>query len=147
MQAAICFASASPEQLLSSGACAGEGSVSDVFCQSFTAGLPGFGEIMSVPLCENGDDIMVTEDNRRDYVELYINFVLNTSIHKQVQPCTMQMWQMINTQASRCCWLLCRHLLTAALLCLLAVHCQEGYRPLVGRLSAPASLRFAAAMP
>ena len=59
--------------------------MADVFCQSFTAGLPGFGEMMSLPLCENGDEIMVTEDNRRDYVELYINFVLNTSIHKQVR--------------------------------------------------------------
>ena len=59
--------------------------MADVFCQTFTAGIPGLGEMISIPLVEGGDEIMVTEDNRRDYVELYIAFVLNTSIHKQAR--------------------------------------------------------------
>ena len=58
--------------------------MADVFCQTFTAGISGLGEIITVPLAEGGDEIMVTEDNRRDYVELYLNFVMNVSIHKQV---------------------------------------------------------------
>lgn len=62
-----------------------DGSVEDIFCQTFTAGMPGLGETLIVPLCEGGEDILVTEDNRRQYVEAYQNFVLDTSVHKQVR--------------------------------------------------------------
>ena len=55
-----------------------------VFCQNFTAGLPGIGETISVPLKSDGDDIMVTEENRREYVDLFVDFHLNRSVNKQV---------------------------------------------------------------
>ncbi len=55
-----------------------------VFCQNFTASQQGVGEVLSVPLCEGGEDKMVTEENRREYVELYTNHVLNSSCHSQV---------------------------------------------------------------
>ena len=71
-------------------ACAGkDGSVEDVFCQTFTAGMPGMGETLIVPLIPGGQDIVVTEDNRRQYVEAYQNFVLESSVHKQVMPCLL----------------------------------------------------------
>ena len=63
---------------------AGEGTVESVFCQNFTAGLPGIGETVSVALKEDGDDIMVTEENRREYVDLFVDFYLNSSVNKQV---------------------------------------------------------------
>lgn len=63
---------------------AGEGSVEDVFCQNFTASQAGVGEVLSVSLCDGGDLRMVTEENRREFVELYVNYVLNKSIHRQV---------------------------------------------------------------
>ncbi|KAK9808350.1 hypothetical protein WJX73_005232 [Symbiochloris irregularis] len=62
-----------------------DGSVEDVFCQTFTAGMPGMGETLVVPLIEGGEDISVTEDNRRQYVEAYMTFVLDTSVHKQFE--------------------------------------------------------------
>lgn len=65
---------------------AGEGTVESVFCQNFTAGLPGIGETISVALKEDGDDIMVTEENRREYVDLFVDFYLNGSVNKQVRP-------------------------------------------------------------
>lgn len=55
-----------------------------VFCQNFTASQQGIGEVLSVPLCLDGDEKMVTEESRREYVELYINHVLNSSVHRQV---------------------------------------------------------------
>lgn len=64
---------------------AGEGTVESVFCQNFTAGLPGIGETVSVALKEDGDDIMVTEENRREYVDLFVDFYLNGSVNKQVR--------------------------------------------------------------
>ena len=58
----------------------------EVFCQTFTAGQAGVGEVMVVPLCEDGEEVMVTEDNRREYVDLYVNYVLNASVHRQARP-------------------------------------------------------------
>ena len=58
-----------------------------MFCQNFTAGLPGIGETISVPLKEDGDDTMVTEENRREYVDLFVDFHLNRSVNKQVTAC------------------------------------------------------------
>ncbi len=59
-----------------------------MFCQNFTVGVPGLGEVLTVPLVEGGEELMVTEDNRREYVEMYIDHYLNTSVHSQVIPRT-----------------------------------------------------------
>ena len=58
--------------------------MADVFCLSFVAGLPGIGEAVEVALLEEGDAIAVTEDNRREFVEAYVDCILNASIEKQV---------------------------------------------------------------
>lgn len=39
-----------------------------------------FGEIKTIYLKPQGDDVMVTEENRREYVDLYVDYVLNKSI-------------------------------------------------------------------
>ena len=71
----------------------------EVFCQNFTAGVPGIGETLTVPLKDDGEDVMVTEDNRREFVDLYVDYYLNAAIHKQVcshsttgAACTKQDW-------------------------------------------------------
>eukprot|EP00891_Asterochloris_glomerata_P000940 jgi/Astpho2/940/e_gw1.00016.169.1_t len=61
----------------------GPGTVEEVFCQNFTVSKPSIGdEPQPWPLKEGGEDIMVTEENRRDFVDLYIQYYLNDSIHK-----------------------------------------------------------------
>lgn len=60
--------------------------VIESFCLTFTAGLPGIGEPVLVPLCQDGEDVAVTADNRREYVEAYADCILNSSIEKQVSP-------------------------------------------------------------
>lgn len=67
-------------------ACADSGGVVESFCLTFTAGLPGIGEPMSAALCEDGDDVAVTADNRREYVEAYVDCILSSSVEKQVWP-------------------------------------------------------------
>lgn len=64
----------------------------DVFCQNFTAGVPGIGETLTVPLKDDGEDIMVTEDNRREFVDLYVDYYLNNAIHKQVHAVAHFLW-------------------------------------------------------
>lgn len=63
----------------------GPGTVEDVFCQNFSAGVPGIGETLTVPLKDDGEEIMVTEDNRREFVDLYVDYYLNNAIHKQFE--------------------------------------------------------------
>lgn len=52
----------------------------EVFYQTFSIDINVFGEIKTVSLKAQGEDIMVTEDNRREYVDLYVDYVLNKSI-------------------------------------------------------------------
>lgn len=51
---------------------------------TFTAGLPGIGEPVSMALCEDGDEVAVTLDNLRGYVQAYVDCILSTSVEKQV---------------------------------------------------------------
>ena len=64
---------------------AGPGSVEEVFCQTFTAGVPGIGEVRMEPLIPGGEDIFVTEANRREYVDAYVDFYLNRSVQRQFE--------------------------------------------------------------
>ena len=54
--------------------------VEDVFCLNFVGAYEAYGENIEVPLIPNGKDISVTHLNKREYVERYANFVMNSSI-------------------------------------------------------------------
>lgn len=49
---------------------------------SFTARGSIYGKAIDVELIENGADVDVTNDNRDEYVELYVNYKLNKSVEK-----------------------------------------------------------------
>lgn len=66
------------EQLLSF-----EGDVESVFCRPFVAELDAFGQRKWVELVPGGANIMVTNENRQAFVDLYVDYVLNKSIEKQ----------------------------------------------------------------
>jgi len=62
----------------------GPGSVSDVFCFDFTIDQGStFGEVKTFELKPGGASIPVTEENRHEYVDLYVDFLLNESIRTQ----------------------------------------------------------------
>jgi E3 ubiquitin-protein ligase HECTD2 len=63
-----------------------EGDVENVFCLNFVGSYEAYGENVEVPLIPNGDDIPVTNHNKRQYVERYANFIMNKSI-SDVGPC------------------------------------------------------------
>jgi ubiquitin-protein ligase E3 A len=60
-----------------------EGDVENTFCRSFTHTFDFFGEQKVVELKEGGADIPVTEENRQEYIELYVDYYMNKSIKKQ----------------------------------------------------------------
>ncbi|KDD76735.1 HECT ubiquitin-transferase [Helicosporidium sp. ATCC 50920] len=63
----------------------GEGRVEDVFCQSFVVDVPSFGSVTSASLKPDGEALPVTDENRREFVDLYVDFWLNRSIHVQFE--------------------------------------------------------------
>lgn len=60
-----------------------EGDVENVFCCSFVAEIDKYGQRICIPLISNGENIMVTKENRQKFVSLYTEFVLNTSVERQ----------------------------------------------------------------
>lgn len=51
----------------------------DVFCLTFSITQEVYGEVRTIQLKPNGDQIPVTQENKREFVELYIDFVFNKS--------------------------------------------------------------------
>ncbi|XP_065602068.1 probable E3 ubiquitin-protein ligase HECTD2 isoform X2 [Cyrtonyx montezumae] len=60
-----------------------EGNVEEDFYSTFQVFQEEFGVIKSYNLKSNGDKIPVTNQNRKEYVQLYVDFLLNKSIYKQ----------------------------------------------------------------
>ncbi|KAJ8406827.1 hypothetical protein AAFF_G00297430 [Aldrovandia affinis] len=60
-----------------------EGNVEEDFYLTFQVSQEELGVIKSYNLKPGGDKIPVTKQNRKEYVQLYIDFLLNKSIYKQ----------------------------------------------------------------
>ncbi|XP_029465723.1 probable E3 ubiquitin-protein ligase HECTD2 isoform X2 [Rhinatrema bivittatum] len=60
-----------------------EGNVEEDFYSTFQVFQEEFGVIKSYNLKPSGDKIPVTNQNRKEYVQLYVDFLLNKSIYKQ----------------------------------------------------------------
>lgn len=63
-----------------------EGDVQSVFCLDFAIDVDKYGSRVRVPLCPGGDTKMVTNANRREYVDLYVRYLLDTSVSRQFEP-------------------------------------------------------------
>ncbi|EHY53349.1 putative E3 ubiquitin-protein ligase [Exophiala dermatitidis] len=63
-----------------------EGDVEETFCRDFVAEMDRYGEIVQVPLCPGGEKRAVTNANRREFVDLYIHYLLETSVARQYEP-------------------------------------------------------------
>ena len=63
-----------------------EGNVQETFCRDFVAEVERYGEVVQVPLCSNGENRPVTNTNRREFVDLYIQYQLDTAVTRQYEP-------------------------------------------------------------
>ncbi|XP_054285164.1 probable E3 ubiquitin-protein ligase HERC4 isoform X2 [Macrosteles quadrilineatus] len=59
-----------------------ESDVEDVFCLNFELVREVFGETKHYPLKQGGEKIPVTHENKKEYVELYVDFILNKSVER-----------------------------------------------------------------
>lgn len=55
----------------------------DVFNLTFEISREAFGETRTVPLKPGGDTIYVTQENKKEFVDLYVDYVLNKSVENQ----------------------------------------------------------------
>ncbi|KIW09987.1 hypothetical protein PV08_11763 [Exophiala spinifera] len=63
-----------------------DGDVEETFCRDFVVEMERYGEIIQVPLCPGGEKRPVTNANRRDFVDMYIHYLLDTSVTRQYEP-------------------------------------------------------------
>jgi len=57
----------------------------ETFETTFQISFERFGEVVTVDLKENGGEIFVDETNRQEYVDLYVDYVLNRSVQSQFE--------------------------------------------------------------
>lgn len=60
-----------------------DGNVEEDFCMSFEVSNDEFGHVKTIELKPGGSSIPVTKENRQEYVDLYVDWLLNKSIYQQ----------------------------------------------------------------
>ncbi|EON67612.1 hypothetical protein W97_06980 [Coniosporium apollinis CBS 100218] len=63
-----------------------DGDVEMDFCRDFVADVERYGAVTQVPLCPNGAKRPVTNENRQEFVDLYVRYLLDTSVSRQFEP-------------------------------------------------------------
>ncbi|CAK7564361.1 MAG: Putative E3 ubiquitin-protein ligase [Sporothrix epigloea] len=63
-----------------------DGDVESTFCLDFSITVERFGHATTVPLCPGGESRPVTNSNRKEYVDLYVRYLLDTSVARQFDP-------------------------------------------------------------
>jgi len=63
-----------------------EGDVESTFCRDFVAEVESYGQISQISLCPKGEMKPVTNANRREFVDLYVHYLLDTAVARQYEP-------------------------------------------------------------
>ncbi len=63
-----------------------EGDVETTFCRDFVAEVECYGQILQIPLCPKGETQPVTNSNRREFVDMYVHYLLDTAVARQYEP-------------------------------------------------------------
>ncbi|KAH7321145.1 hypothetical protein B0I35DRAFT_428677 [Stachybotrys elegans] len=63
-----------------------DGDVEKTFSLDFVVEVDKYGTTTSVPLCPGGERKPVTNHNRREYVDLYVRYILDVSVTRQFEP-------------------------------------------------------------
>lgn len=63
-----------------------DGDVQQTYCRDFVADVERFGQIQQIPLCPGGENKPVTNSNRKEFVDLYVKYLLDTAVIRQFEP-------------------------------------------------------------
>lgn len=63
-----------------------DGDVETTFYLDFAVDMEKYGSVVRVPLCPGGEHRPVSSTNRREYVDLYVRYLLDTAVTRQFEP-------------------------------------------------------------
>lgn len=63
-----------------------DGDVESTFCLDFAVDVDKYGYPERVPLCPGGENRPVTNANRREYVDMYVKYLLDIAVTRQFEP-------------------------------------------------------------
>jgi len=63
-----------------------DGDVESTFCLDFVIDIEKYGSMERVPLCTGGERRAVTNANRREYVDMYVRYLLDAAVSRQFEP-------------------------------------------------------------
>lgn len=63
-----------------------DGDVEETFCRNFVAEVERYGQVVQVPLCPQGEHRPLSNSNRREFVDLYVRYLLDTAVARQYEP-------------------------------------------------------------
>ncbi|ODH13995.1 hypothetical protein ACO22_06743 [Paracoccidioides brasiliensis] len=63
-----------------------DGDVQEAFCLDFVIQVDRYGKKLELPLRPGGEKKPVTNFNRREYVDLYVKYLLDTAVARQFEP-------------------------------------------------------------
>lgn len=63
-----------------------DGDVESTFCLDFVVDVDKYGYPERIPLCPGGEHRAVTNANRREYVDMYVRYLLDTAVTRQFEP-------------------------------------------------------------
>lgn len=63
-----------------------DGDVEETYCWDFVTQVDRYGQPAVIPLCFNGENRPVTNTNRREFVDLYVKYLLDTAVARQFEP-------------------------------------------------------------
>ena len=61
-----------------------EGALEEILCRTFTIDMIQYGDTVTFDLVPNGKEIYVTKENRRDFVDKYIEYLFEKQCEKQI---------------------------------------------------------------
>ncbi|KAJ3279630.1 hypothetical protein HK104_001276 [Borealophlyctis nickersoniae] len=71
-----------------------DGDVADIFLRTFEISYDVYGQVKSFPLVDGGEDILVTNANRKEYVDLYVRHFTVDSVKRQFGAFKRGFWKM-----------------------------------------------------
>ena len=63
-----------------------DGDVQETFCRDFIIEMERYGGVVQIPLCSGGSKRPVTNANRREFVDMYVHYLLDQSVARQYEP-------------------------------------------------------------
>jgi E3 ubiquitin-protein ligase HECTD2 len=76
-----------------------EGDVESTFALDFAIDTERYGVVEKAPLCPNGERRAVTNANRREYVDSYVRYLLDTAVTRQFEPFKRGFFTVCNSNA------------------------------------------------